>query len=181
MDSSGRRYEEKVEEVTDYMRHRSMPVALQQRVYDYFEHRYQRKMFDERVIVGELGMGYPLKQDVMMHNYAGFVKKVPFLANGSVDFISEIVLKLQLSIYFPGDVIIQAGKEGDAMFFLEHGRVEVQMPDGKVVTTLEDGMHFGEIALLLEERRMASIIALETCDIHILRKRDFDEVLAQYP
>ena len=70
MDFSGRRYEEKLEEVTDYMQYCGRPVALQQHVFKYFEHRHQRKMFDddEHVILGEAGMSYQLKQDVMMYN-----------------------------------------------------------------------------------------------------------------
>ena len=62
-------------------------------------------------------------------NYTGLVRKVSFLSEISTDYISEFVLKLQLNIYFPGDGIIQEDKEGDAMLFLEHGRVNVHLAD----------------------------------------------------
>ncbi len=38
-----------------------------------------------------------------------------------------------------------------------------------------------EIALLLEERRVASVIAVEICDMYCLTKANFDEVLEEHP
>ena len=38
-----------------------------------------------------------------------------------------------------------------------------------------------EIALLYEEKRMASVIAVEMCDIYFLTKSDFNDVLEIHP
>ena len=43
------------------------------------------------------------------------------------------------------------------------------------------GISITEIALLYEERRVASVVAIEVCDIYILSKHDFQEVLEDYP
>ena len=44
------------------MKFRKIPVKLQQKVLDYFEHRYQRKIFDERGILHHECMSNPLKK-----------------------------------------------------------------------------------------------------------------------
>lgn len=178
---SGRKFEEKVAECREYMKFRKIPVKLQQKVLDYFEHRYQRKIFDEKGILHHECMSNPLKKQILMHNCKGLVEKVVFLASGSEDLIVDIIMKLQPQVYFPGDIICAAGKRGAEMFFIEHGRVEVQLANGKVIKTLDDGMHFGEIALLCEERRVATVTAVEVCDIYILNKRDFNYVMEDYP
>lgn len=47
---------------------------------------------------------------------------------------------------------------------------------------LEEGAHFGEITLVMEkEYRIASVIAIETCEVGILTQADFQKVIAPYP
>ena len=41
-------------QVEEYMVYRKLPRNLRQRITDYYEHRYQGKMFDEENILGEL-------------------------------------------------------------------------------------------------------------------------------
>ena len=41
-------------QVEEYMIYRKLPRNLRQRISDYYEHRYQGKMFDEESILGEL-------------------------------------------------------------------------------------------------------------------------------
>lgn len=41
-------------QVEEYMAYRKLPRALRQRIADYYEHRYQGKMFDEAQILQEL-------------------------------------------------------------------------------------------------------------------------------
>lgn len=178
---SGRKFEEKVAECREYMKFRKIPLSIQQKVMNYYEHRYQRKIFDEKGILHSECMSNPLKKEILMHNCQGLVEKVVFLATGSEDLIIDIIMKLQPQVYFPGDVICTSGKRGTEMFFIEHGRVEVTLRSGKVIKTLDDGMHFGEIALLCEERRVATVTAIEVCDIYILNKRDFHDVMEDYP
>jgi len=41
-------------QVEEYMIYRKLPRNLRQRISDYYEHRYQGKMFDEKSILDEL-------------------------------------------------------------------------------------------------------------------------------
>ncbi len=43
------------------MKFRKVDVHLQRRVLDYYEHRYQHKLFNEMTILGEANMSAPLK------------------------------------------------------------------------------------------------------------------------
>lgn len=47
---------------------------------------------------------------------------------------------------------------------------------------MEDESYFGEIALVMDtEHRIATIIAVETCEIYVLYRHDFRRFIAPYP
>jgi CRP-like cAMP-binding protein len=58
--------------------------------------------------------------------------------------------------------------------------VEVLVKD-RVVATLGEGGFFGEIALLFESKRTASIRSKTYCDLSVLRKADLDKVAKSFP
>ncbi|XP_022109179.1 potassium/sodium hyperpolarization-activated cyclic nucleotide-gated channel 2-like [Acanthaster planci] len=178
IDASGRIYNEKINQVKEYMRYRKIPASTQKRVLTYYEHRYQRKYFDEDTILRE--QNEPLRREITQHRLQSLVQKVDFLNKGSADFVLDVIEKLTFEVYLKNDVIIKAGRHGDAMYFIEHGMVNIEV-EGRIVGTLQDGDHFGEIALLISERRVASVIAKTTCDIYRLHSSDFDDVLEEYP
>lgn len=47
-------------QVEQYMSFHKLPADMRQRIHDYYEHRFQGKMFDEENILGELSD--PLKE-----------------------------------------------------------------------------------------------------------------------
>ena len=52
-------------QVEEYMRYRKLPQEIRQKVFDYYEHRYQRKYFDEDSILSNLSPG--LKEACTQH------------------------------------------------------------------------------------------------------------------
>lgn len=67
------------------------------------------------------------------------------------------------------------------MYFIEHGAVSIVAPNGKTVSYLRDGDFFGELALVTNERRNATVMATTFCDIYKLEREDFEESIAGYP
>eukprot|EP01043_Picozoa_sp_COSAG02_P038837 COSAG02_NODE_3025_length_7518_cov_30.632565_1_plen_947_part_00 len=57
-----------------------------------------------------------------------------------------------------GDTIVQQGELGDSMYIIDHGRCDVLVND-VVVHTMSDGDSFGELSMLSDEPRSASIVA----------------------
>lgn len=50
------------------------------------------------------------------------------------------------------------------------------------VAHLVDGSHFGEIALVMDnEQRVASVVAVEACELYNLSRKDFLKALEPYP
>jgi len=78
----------------------------------------------------------------------------------------------------PGDQLIREGDVGDAYYVLEHGRMRISRHDGgeqRVATDFGDG--FGEIALLYDVRRTATVTALESSVLLAIDRGDFLEIV----
>jgi CRP/FNR family cyclic AMP-dependent transcriptional regulator len=81
--------------------------------------------------------------------------------------------------------VFQEGESGDHLLVVMQGRVKVSLisPDGKeaILSILEPGDVFGEMALLDSEPRSASITTMENCSFLVLWRRDFLPFLERNP
>lgn len=75
-----------------------------------------------------------------------------------------------------GDVVIREGDRGDRYYVLESGRVRVTR-EGTEMRTMGPGEGFGEIALVRNVPRTATVTALEPCVLLTLDRGDFLEVV----
>jgi CRP-like cAMP-binding protein len=76
-----------------------------------------------------------------------------------------------------GDEVISEGDVGEAAYIVNTGRLAVFRQD-KQVAELSDGDCFGEIALLSNARRTATVRCLTPCDLTVLVRDDFESLSA---
>uniref|UniRef100_A0AAZ1X2U5 Cyclic nucleotide-binding domain-containing protein n=1 Tax=Oreochromis aureus TaxID=47969 RepID=A0AAZ1X2U5_OREAU len=155
-----------------------LPADMRQRIHDYYEHRYQGKMFDEESILEELNE--PLREEIINFNCRKLVASMPLFANADPNFVTSMLTKLRFEVFQPGDYIIREGTIGKKMYFIQHGVVSVLTKNSKD-TKLSDGSYFGEICLLTRGRRTASVRADNYCRLYSLSVDHFNEVLEEYP
>jgi CRP/FNR family cyclic AMP-dependent transcriptional regulator len=82
-------------------------------------------------------------------------------------------------------IIIEKGDESSALYVLESGRAKVYVADdsGKemLLRELGPGDHFGELAMLGELPRTASVMTLTDCEVRILTAAVFKQTMAEHP
>ncbi|CAF4419925.1 unnamed protein product [Rotaria sp. Silwood2] len=178
-DTSRRLYNEKFKQVEEYMAWRKLPREMRNRISDYYEHRYQGKIFHEDTILNELSEN--LRLDVINYNCRSLVSSVPFFSNADPNFVSDVVTKLRFEVFQPGDQIIYEGTIGDKMYFIQEGVVDIIKSDGQVLTTLSDGSYIGEICLLTRAKRVAGVRCVTYCNLYSLDSSQFETVLESYP
>uniref|UniRef100_H3D871 Hyperpolarization activated cyclic nucleotide gated potassium channel 4 n=3 Tax=Tetraodon nigroviridis TaxID=99883 RepID=H3D871_TETNG len=178
LDSCRRQYQEKYKQVEQYMSFHKLPADMRQRIHEYYEHRYQGKMFDEESILEELNE--PLREEIINFNCRKLVASMPLFANADPNFVTSMLTKLRFEVFQPGDYIIREGTIGKKMYFIQHGVVSVLTKSSKD-TKLSDGSYFGEICLLTRGRRTASVRADNYCRLYSLSVDNFNEVLEEYP
>jgi CRP/FNR family cyclic AMP-dependent transcriptional regulator len=82
-----------------------------------------------------------------------------------------------------GSIIMAAGDPTDSLYIVISGRLKVMMgdADGKevILSILGPGEFFGEMGLIDDNPRSASVVALEPCELLSLARRDFKRCLAE--
>ena len=87
--------------------------------------------------------------------------------------------------YPKNTVIINENDHADSLYIIESGRVKVYCSDknGKefIMNTLSTEDYFGELALLDDDKRSASVRTMEKSSFCIIYKEEFNQVLEQQP
>lgn len=107
------------------------------------------------------------------------VAKLPLFAHLEASRIAAIARLLKLDVVPPRYTIVIRGEPGDSMFFIVSGEVEVEIQPQPL--RLGPGQYFGEIALLREVPRTATIVSVTECELLVLSAVDFRRLLHAYP
>jgi voltage-gated potassium channel len=107
------------------------------------------------------------------------VAKVPLFAGLDATRIAEIARLLQPQVVPAQFAVVRRGEPADAMFFIMAGQVEVDVQPHAV--RLGPGQYFGEIALLRDTMRTATVTAVSECQLLSLSVVDFRRLLENNP
>ena len=108
--------------------------------------------------------------------------RLPLFQGMRADDLATLVQRSPVHHYGRGETIIREKAEGASMFVLVTGKAAVNVLMGEQqtrVATLEDGDCFGEMSLLNGEKRSASVLAVNDCEIMEITKRTFGEIIAR--
>ena len=111
-----------------------------------------------------------------------FLRGCPSFADLTPSALSEIADKMQAVLYSAGSVIIKQGDVGREFFLIRKGSVDVTQTHGKterVVATLKAGDFFGEVALLEDRPRNATVVAKDETLCYTLAKDEFRSVVSR--
>lgn len=87
------------------------------------------------------------------------LKAVPALASFTDDQLDDVLNSSSLLQCEPGDHIIQEGSIDSRIYVLLSGELEVRVGEKKVASITRIGEVFGELALVNQDKRLASVIA----------------------
>lgn len=107
------------------------------------------------------------------------VASVPLFAGLEALRIAEVAGLLHAKLVPPRYTIVRRDEAADAMYFITSGEVDVDVAPAPV--RLGAGDFFGEIALLKESNRTATVIAVTECQLLTLEAADFRRMLAANP
>jgi CRP-like cAMP-binding protein/Zn-dependent protease len=106
------------------------------------------------------------------------LRELPAFATLEPDEIAEILDHGQWVNVAPGETILEQGQVGDAFYTVRSGQVEVYR-DGEIVRTMGPGAYFGEIALLQDVPRTATVVARTPVRAFRLDREGFDRIVVK--
>ncbi|KAJ9473773.1 Potassium channel SKOR [Diplonema papillatum] len=171
---------DKMKETLNIMQVFSIPEELQREVFAFQYHQLHSSVGGQFMKVLET-LPSSMRNRVDLYVRVKFICKVPMFARQDIDCLVDLANGLRNLIYEPEQVIIRAGDEGAEMYFLAHGFGDVLSPLGVHWGVIRPGGFFGEMALLSESKRNATIRALTYCDLFQLQKDKFIQIMDKYP
>jgi CRP/FNR family cyclic AMP-dependent transcriptional regulator len=104
------------------------------------------------------------KEDNNSENISSILKKVPIFSDLSPNDLKALVRILHRRNYRREEIIFKEGDVGVGMYIVEKGTVFVRLEQsGEIVAELSDGEFFGELSLLDDSPRSATVIAKSEC------------------
>jgi CRP-like cAMP-binding protein len=108
----------------------------------------------------------------------GWVRELP------LQIIDRLAEKLNRRIFKSGEIITHEGKKGEEIFYIEWGKASVFMTlNGQAakIRSMAKNQFFGELAVLGDGTRTATVIAEEDTSLLILGRQDFERLKREYP
>jgi voltage-gated potassium channel len=107
------------------------------------------------------------------------VMQMPLFSGLDANVIGEISRLLTTQIIPPNTIIVRKGDPAQSMFFVMEGDVQVEVSPRPIRLTA--GHYFGEIALLKDMERTASVISITEVRLLVLDVKDFRRLLENHP
>jgi CRP-like cAMP-binding protein len=108
------------------------------------------------------------------------LKGVPLFAGCTKKELGEIALIADELGLPDGAALIEEGSKGTEFFVLVEGTVRVSR-QGRKLSELGPGSHFGEIALVSNVPRTATVVATSPVRVLVVTDRAFDRLMRQVP
>ena len=111
------------------------------------------------------------------------LKSLPMFVGFSPDQLRELATMIMRRAAPRGSAVMHAGDTADSLYIVISGRLKVMVgeADGKetILSILGPGEFFGEMSLIDDNPRSATVTAIEACELLALTRRDFRRCLVE--
>jgi CRP-like cAMP-binding protein len=113
------------------------------------------------------------------------LKKTMIFGGLSDEALTDLAQKAGIRRLKKDDVLIKKGDKGDSLFLIHEGWVKIVTKDSKgdelIINKCGPGETIGEMALLDQEPRSATVISLEESEVLEIKQDVFEKILNQRP
>jgi hypothetical protein len=113
------------------------------------------------------------------------LKRVPLFENLNLDQLEAVLRLAGDATFVPGEVIVRQGDPGGELYLLLEGSAEAWLDHGganpQQLSTMPAGSYFGEMAILDDEPRSATVVAAEPARLLTLDGDSLKSLLLQMP
>lgn len=118
-------------------------------------------------------------------NKIDLIRGVPLFGELCEEELDKLTRIAVVRKYPRNTTIFHEGDYADSLYLLQSGRVKIQLTDisGKevIVSILQSGESFGEMALIDSKERCAQVVTMSDCELIVISSGEFRRLLADYP
>ncbi|MBI5496905.1 MAG: Stp1/IreP family PP2C-type Ser/Thr phosphatase [Deltaproteobacteria bacterium] len=108
------------------------------------------------------------------------LKKIPLFRHLTYQELVKVLNITYLQVYDAGTPVVKEGQEGEELFIILSGRVVVSK-GGQEIVELHPGVHFGEMALVDQSPRSATVTARENTRVLVIGRKQFYALIRKEP
>jgi len=127
----------------------------------------------------------PLDAEERKQKIISTLKNVDFLSPLSDEEIEILAKGVEIKKYASGEAVIKQGNEGNSVYLINNGEVEVIVADEKgqstIIKRLLPSAFFGELSLLTGSPRTATVVASTDCEFIIIKADTFKSIIMTDP
>jgi len=151
----------------DYAKHNDTDALVRQRLWYAFQREKVEFAYPTRTIHVETKL-QETAFDEHINTVTERLNNVDIFAPLSEEETDRLAKSSRMRVYAPGEAIVRMGQEGNSMFVVMRGSVEVQISQGgttRVINKLRENDFFGEMSMLTGEPRTATVVAVEETEV----------------
>eukprot|EP01065_Artemidia_motanka_P041497 TRINITY_DN5394_c0_g1_i2.p1 TRINITY_DN5394_c0_g1~~TRINITY_DN5394_c0_g1_i2.p1 ORF type:complete len:1018 (+),score=235.72 TRINITY_DN5394_c0_g1_i2:56-3109(+) len=169
--------EAKMRTTLDIVEHYNLPASLKQEVLSMQWHALQSSL-NFLSNSGQIFERLPtlMRNEINIYIKIDFISKCPMFTEARHQTKIRLANSLRQEFREPGERVIITGDVGSEMFFILHGFCDVLIDGVGSVAVLRRGDFFGEVALLADVPRTATIRTLTYCDFFVLHREPFSKI-----
>jgi CRP-like cAMP-binding protein/Zn-dependent protease len=141
-------------------------------------------VFDQRTFWKELGGVVAWESQVRAAlEERERLRAVPLFSEATPRQLDLLAVKLAVKPFQRGDQLVRQGDRGDAFYIVREGQVDVLARENgrsRRLSVLGTGEYFGEIALLRDQPRMATVRGKTDGSVWKLERQDFRDLVGRY-
>ena len=104
------------------------------------------------------------------------LKQISLFHETNENKLVDIYLSMKKEIFKKGEKIFEEGEKGNKLYLVKRGKIKV-FKQSKFIREIKEGNCFGEVALLINEPRSATVIADTDTSLLTLTKEDFKKFI----
>ncbi len=177
--------------VDDYLARPVVPPMLRARVRAWLTRALtaddERQTGGGETMAGESAVSLQPVGKMLAGAYAGLLAAAPLFQSLSQELLTRLVAKAVERVYLPGQTVFRQGEAGAHIYVILGGQVRIveATPEAPLVDRfvgeLGQGEIVGEMGLLLDHSRTATVMAVERTRCLMIPQADFTEALEQSP
>src|SRR3970282_1965908 len=112
------------------------------------------------------------------------LRRIPFFSELPDDVLDAIRRCLRVERHPRGAILFREGDLGDTLYLVQSGQLKVYSDatgEERIFAYIGPGGFFGELALLLEQPRSATVVVMIDAEVALLSKGDLEDLLRDYP
>lgn len=167
----------------DYTRFNDTDALIRQRIWYVFNREKLNFAYPTRTVIMQAASEEQTVADYL-NVTAERLSRIPIFAPLSDDELNKLAQASKDRVFAPGESIVRRGQEGNSMFVITRGAVDVQILQGnevKTINTLRETDYFGEMSLLTGEPRTATVVAVEETEVVQINKSALRPILEANP